>query len=157
GGWLTRAALVSQIRAALAPAPRSTPTGASTRRQLASSPPALEELHSRAGQLLGSKQALAARLHGLRGYPVVLNVGASWCVPCRSEFPLFANASVKYGRRVAFLGADTEDQAGSARSFLADHKVAYPSYQASTEALNSLAAFEGVPTTMIFDRAGKLV
>jgi cytochrome oxidase Cu insertion factor (SCO1/SenC/PrrC family)/thiol-disulfide isomerase/thioredoxin len=157
GGWLTRPALLSQIHAALSPAPRSTPTSASTRRQLASSPPALGELHSRAGQLLGSERALAARLHSLRGYPVVLNVWASWCVPCRSEFPLFANASVKYGRRVAFLGADTEDQAASARSFLADHKVAYPSYQARTQALNSLAAFEGVPTTMFFDRAGKMV
>jgi thiol-disulfide isomerase/thioredoxin len=157
GGWFTRAALVSQIHAALAPAPRSTPTSASTRQQLASSPPALAELHSQAGQLLGSEQALAARLQSLRGYPVVLNVWASWCVPCRSEFPLFANASVKYGRSVAFLGADTEDQAVSARSFLAAHKVAYPSYQASTEALSALASFEGVPTTMFFDRAGKLV
>jgi cytochrome c biogenesis protein CcmG, thiol:disulfide interchange protein DsbE len=152
GGWLTRAALISQIHAALAPSPRSAPTGA-----LASSPPALEELHRQAGQLLGSEPALAARLHSLRGYPVVLNVWASWCGPCRSEFPLLANASVRYGRRVAFLGADTEDQATEARSFLSGHHVAYPSYQASTEALSSLAAFEGVPTTMFFDRSGKLV
>ena len=77
--------------------------------------------------------------------------------PCRAEFPLLADASVKYGRTVAFIGADTEDQATSARSFLADHRVAYPSYQASTEALSSLAAFEGVPTTIFFDRSGKLV
>ncbi len=157
GGWLTRAALVDQIHAALAPAPRSAPTGAYTRQQLASSPPALEQLHRQAGQLLGSEPALAARLRSLRGYPVVLNVWASWCGPCRSEFPMLANASVTYGRRVAFLGADTEDQATNARSFLADHRVAYPSYQASTEALSSLAAFEGVPTTMFFDRSGNLV
>ena len=120
-------------------------------------PPRLQELHRQAGQLIGSESALAARLRGLRGYPVVLNVWASWCGPCRSEFPLLANASVTYGRRVAFLGADTEDQAANARSFLADHHVAYPSYEASTEALSSLAAFEGVPTTMFFDREGKLV
>ncbi len=157
GGWLTRAALVSQIHVALARAPRSTPTSAYTRQQLASSPPALAALHRQAAQLLGSGPTLAARLRSLRGYPVVLNVWASWCAPCRSEFPLLANASVTYGRRVAFLGADTEDQAANARSFLADHKVAYPSYQTSTEALSSLAAFEGVPTTLFFDREGKLV
>jgi thiol-disulfide isomerase/thioredoxin len=157
GGWLTRPALVSQIHAALAPAPGSVPTSASTRRELASSPPALQEIHRQAGQLLGSEPALAARLRSLRGYPVVLNVWASWCVPCRSEFPLFANASVAYGRKVAFLGADAEDQAPDARSFLADHSVAYPSYQTSTEALSSLAAFEGVPTTIFLDRAGKVL
>ena len=157
GGWLTRAALVSEIHAALAPAPHSPPTGAHTAQQLASSPPALEEVHRQAGQLLGSESALAARLRSLRGYPVVLNVWASWCGPCRSEFPLLANASATYGRKVAFLGADTEDQAANARSFLVDHHVSYPSYQASTEALSSLAAFEGVPTTMFFDRSGRLV
>lgn len=157
GGWLTRAALVSQIHAALAPAPSSTQTDAHARQQLASSPPALQELHRQAGQLIGSASALKTRLRSLRGYPVVLNVWASWCGPCRSEFPLLANASVTYGRKVAFLGADTEDQPANARSFLAGHHVAYPSYEASTEALSALAPFEGVPTTMFFDREGKLV
>jgi cytochrome oxidase Cu insertion factor (SCO1/SenC/PrrC family)/thiol-disulfide isomerase/thioredoxin len=157
GGWPGRAALISQLRAALAPAPRSTPTGAAARAQLAGSPPPLADLHGQAGQLLGSQPALAARLRSLRGYPVVLNVWASWCPPCRTEFPLFANASVTYGRRVAFLGADVEDQAPDARSFLAHHDVAYPSYQTSTEALGSLAAFAGVPTTLFLDSTGKVV
>jgi cytochrome oxidase Cu insertion factor (SCO1/SenC/PrrC family)/thiol-disulfide isomerase/thioredoxin len=157
GGWLTGAALVSQIHAALARVRQSPSAGAAAQRQLAGSPPALEELHRQAGQLLGSEPALAARLRSLRGYPAVLNVWASWCVPCRSEFPLFANASVRYGRMVAFLGADTEDQPADARSFLRHHNVAYPSYQTNAEALSSLAAFEGVPTTIFFDRAGKLV
>ncbi len=155
GGWPTRADLVAQIHAALAPAPHAGPAGAHSP-QLASSPPLLTQLHLQAGQLLGSESALKARLRSLRGYPAVLNVWASWCAPCRAEFPLLANASVTYGRRVAFLGADTEDQASNARSFLATHAVAYPSYSASTEALSSLAAFEGVPDTLFFDRAGRL-
>jgi cytochrome oxidase Cu insertion factor (SCO1/SenC/PrrC family)/thiol-disulfide isomerase/thioredoxin len=157
GGWLTRSALVGQIRAALARAPRAAPTGTAAREQLAGSPPALAQLHAEGDQLLGSEPALAARLRSLRGYPVVLNVWASWCAPCRSEFPLLASASVSYGRRVAFLGADVEDQPTNAHSFLTRHEVAYPSYQTSSEALSSLAAFEGVPTTLFFDRAGKLV
>jgi cytochrome oxidase Cu insertion factor (SCO1/SenC/PrrC family)/thiol-disulfide isomerase/thioredoxin len=157
GGWPTRSALVGQIRAALARAPRPTPTGTAARHELAASPPALAQLHSQGGQLLGSESALEARLRSLRGYPVVLNVWASWCVPCRSESPLLASASVTYGRSAAFLGADIEDEATKARAFLAQHEVAYPSYQTSAEALSSLAVFEGVPTTLFFDRTGKLV
>ena len=56
----------------------------------------------------------------------------SGCGPCRSEFGLFAVPSAGYGRRVAFLGADTDDSAGDARTFLAAHPVSYPSYQTST-------------------------
>ncbi len=87
----------------------------------------------------------------------MINAWASWCTACRSEFGLFATASAQYGRRVAFLGADTDDSAGDARSFLAQHPVSYPSYQTSTSALSSLAVIEGLPTTIFVNRAGKVV
>jgi len=41
-------------------------------------------------------------------------------------------ASVRYGRQVAFLGADTDDSASEAQAFLAKHPVSYPSYQNTT-------------------------
>jgi hypothetical protein len=50
----------------------------------------------------------------------------------RSEFPLLASASERYGRQVAFLGVDTSDEAGPARSLLTGHAVSYPSYQSSS-------------------------
>lgn len=133
------------------------PTPAVARADLAGSPGSLASLHQQAGQLLGSGSALAARLKTLRGYPVVVNAWASWCPPCRTEFPLFGAAAARYGRRVAFVGVDTNDAASDARTFLASHPVSYPSYQSSSADLGWLAGIEAMPTTVFVNRAGKVV
>ncbi|MGO9884501.1 MAG: redoxin domain-containing protein, partial [Solirubrobacteraceae bacterium] len=154
-GWPTTSVLARAMRAALARAP-GPPAAEAARQELAGSPPRLASLHRQAGQLLGGVQALRVRLRALRGYPVVINAWASWCVPCRSEFGLFASASARYGRRVAFIGADTGDSGGDARTFLAQHPVSYPSYQTTTTDLSWLAAIGYLPTTIFLNAAGKV-
>jgi cytochrome oxidase Cu insertion factor (SCO1/SenC/PrrC family)/thiol-disulfide isomerase/thioredoxin len=156
-GWLTVQALESKVRAALSHAPRG-PTGlASALKQLSGSPPQLAALHRQADQLLGSGSAISSRIQQLRGYPIVINAWASWCTPCQQEFGLFASAAARFGRRVAFLGADTEDSPGAAQSFLAKHVVSYPSYQTSITGLGSLTSIAGLPTTLFLSSAGKVL
>jgi cytochrome oxidase Cu insertion factor (SCO1/SenC/PrrC family)/thiol-disulfide isomerase/thioredoxin len=135
----------------------SAPTQAAAAQALAGSPQPLAALHGQAGRLLAAGVSLRAELRALHGYPVVLNAWASWCGPCRAEFSLLASASATYGRRVAFLGNDTNDSAEEARTFLAQHPVSYPSLQASMGALTSLAQIEGLPTTIFINRAGHVV
>ena len=97
---------------------------------LAGSPPALAALHAQSGALLdGGASALKARLAALKGYPVVINKWASWCVPCKEEFAAFQRVSAEYGHRVAFIGIDSEDPKRSdAQAFLKSFQVSYPSY-----------------------------
>lgn len=126
---------------------------------LAGSPAPLAALHRQADQLLpGGKNAYEARLAALRGYPAVVNVWASWCGPCRFEFPHFQRAAADYGKRVAFLGVDTQDSDDAASTFLEEAPVPYPSYTDPGKDIgNAIGASLGLPDTAFYDRSGKLV
>lgn len=126
---------------------------------LKGSPPPLAALHRQANQLLpGGTEAFEQRLAELRGYPVVANVWASWCGPCRFEFPTLQKLAARYGKRVAFLGVNAEDSEAAAKTFLREEPVPYPSYSdADSKIASSLGAKVGLPDTAFFDAHGKLV
>ncbi len=128
-------------------------------RALAGSPPALAALHQQADELLGGgKNAYESRLAALRGYPAVVNVWASWCGPCRFEFPHFQQAAADYGKRVAFLGVDTEDSDDAASTFLEEAPVPYPSYTDPDKDIGeAIGASLGLPDTAFYNRHGELV
>ncbi len=126
---------------------------------LAGSPPALAALHRQGSRLLGGgRDAFEARLARLRGYPVVVNVWASWCGPCRFEFPTLQKLAARYGKKVAFLGIDAEDSDDAASTFLGEKPVPYPSYTDPDKKLaESLGVHVGFPDTAFYDRRGRLV
>ena len=97
---------------------------------LAGAPAPLAALHRQANELLpGGVEAYEKRISQLRGYPVVVNVWASWCGPCRQEFPVLQKLSARYGKKVAFLGLNSEDSDDAATTFLREEPVPYPSYR----------------------------
>lgn len=126
---------------------------------LAGSPPALAALHRQANELLpGGPDAFERRLRSLRGRPVVINAWASWCGPCRLEFPAFQRLSAAYGKRVAFLGIDSQDSDDHARAFLEANPVPYPSYTDPDGGMaDGLGGRGGLPVTAFYDRGGELV
>jgi thiol-disulfide isomerase/thioredoxin len=126
---------------------------------LAGSAPPLAALQRQANDLLpGGKDAYEERIAALHGYPAVVNVWASWCGPCRFEFPHFQQAAADYGKRIAFLGIDSEDSDDAASTFLEEAPVPYPSYTDPDKDLaDSIGASLGFPDTAFYDRRGKLV
>lgn len=132
------------------------PNASESKRRLAGSPPALAALHAHAGELLaGGPAALDERLAQLRGYPVVVNVWASWCGPCRQEMPVFEQVSVARGRKVAFLGVDLKDNIPAAKRLLKEFPVSYPSYGDPDGKFFSDNELAGVPSTIFYSRSGK--
>ena len=126
---------------------------------LAGSPAPLAALHAESDQLLdGGTSAFEKRIAALKGYPVVANVWASWCVPCRDEFPVLQRLSARYGKRVAFIGINSQDSDDAATTFLGEAPVPYPSYtDPDGKVADSLGNTVGLPDTAFYDSAGNLV
>lgn len=125
---------------------------------LAGAPAPLAALYEESNELLpGGTDAFEERIEALRGYPVVVNVWASWCGPCRFEFPTLQRLSARYGKRVAFLGVDSQDSDDAAKTFLEEAPVPYPSYSDGDEAIAAaIGAGRGLPNTAFYDRRGEL-
>ncbi len=122
-------------------------------------PPQLAEIRSQAGQVLdGGRDAFDARLERLRGTPVVVNKWASWCGPCRFEFPWFQSLAHDRGGKVAFIGVNSNDSSGSAQTFLSELPLPYPSYaDPDLEIAQELGGPpQAMPATAFYDRSGKL-
>lgn len=126
--------------------------------QLATAPAPLKQLHDQSCDLLGGgPTAFKQRLASLKGHPVVVNQWASWCGPCRAEFPHFQKLSVSLGKKVAFVGVDSMDNDGDARAFLKRYPIVYPSYEDGEGKVAQV--FNGVgplPKTVFYDATGKL-
>lgn len=130
---------------------------AQARHTLATAPAPLGGLYRRANQLLaGGRPAFRARLAALRGHPVVVNKWASWCGPCRAEFPVFQHVAARRGTRVAFLGVDGTDTRPAASAFLRQYPLPYPSYEDPREAIaRSIDAPKNYPITVFVDARGR--
>lgn len=126
---------------------------------LAGAPKPLAKLYAQGDRLVsGGTSAFGSQLRALRGHPVVVNVWASWCEPCRMEFPYLQRLSAKYGKRVAFVGVDTNDNDAAARTFLAELPLPYPSYtDPNKDIAQSVGATVGLPDTVYYDASGKQV
>ena len=100
--------------------------------------------------------AFEKRLAALEGTPVVINKWASWCNPCRAEFPVFQQLATERGREIAFLGVNSGDSTEPARKFLAEYPVPFPSYLDPDEKIaREIRAPANYPVTVFVDARGE--
>jgi cytochrome c biogenesis protein CcmG, thiol:disulfide interchange protein DsbE len=98
-------------------------------------------------------EAFRTLLGDLRGTPVVVNLWASWCEPCKREMPMLS-AAAEARRGVQFLGVDTLDSREGAESFIAEFEVPFPSLFDPDGVIRTDLAGNGLPITVFFDAEG---
>jgi cytochrome c biogenesis protein CcmG/thiol:disulfide interchange protein DsbE len=95
------------------------------------------------------------RTADLRGRPLIVNIWASWCVPCRDEFPLLVGANGEYrDEGLAVLGIVHRDTAQAARAFAEQQGATWPMLMDPDESAYRALIGIGVPQTYFVDPEG---
>lgn len=96
-------------------------------------------------------------LSDYKGRPVVLNLWASWCPPCRREMPVFERAQKAFPD-IAFVMVNQGETASQASDFLRRQGLALSDVllDPSSKAMQATGA-RGLPTTLFFNADGRLV
>jgi thiol-disulfide isomerase/thioredoxin len=101
-------------------------------------------------------------LASYKGQVVVVNIWGSWCPSCEDEAPALEKTYEAYrDKGVAFVGIDTRDNVGQAKAFVKSSRILYPNLvdgdsENLLTQLVGLVPLQGVPTTLMIDRNGKV-
>jgi peroxiredoxin len=97
------------------------------------------------------------RLSELRGRPVVMNVWASWCPPCREEMPALERVYQAYqqqGAVVLGVNSTIQDQRQDALAFTAGQGLTFPILFDADGEVTKLYGVRALPTTYFIDAQG---
>lgn len=89
--------------------------------------------------------------------PAVVNVWASWCLPCRSEAPLLEAAHRAHGNEVEFIGVDVQDTQDGAKEFLAEYSLDFTHFFDRSRSIPTAFGAFGTPVTLFFSAGGDVV
>lgn len=97
-------------------------------------------------------------LSSLQGKAIVLNVWASWCIPCKEEAPFLEEVWRRNrDRGVVVVGLDAKDFRADARRFAKRFRLTFPIvYDGPGDSLGGYGV-TGFPETFVIDRDGKVV
>lgn len=97
-------------------------------------------------------------LRQFAGHPVVVNFWASWCYPCRQEFPLLRKAYAQHRKDgLVMIGVVSQDIASDARRFVEQEHASWPMAVDGDRVAQGAYGVRGLPQTMFISPDGTLV
>ena len=105
---------------------------------------------------LASPDGEIYKLSDFKGQPVILNFWATWCGPCRAEFPEFQEASIDNADSLVIIGINntTADQADQVPGFLEEFGITFPIVLDEDGETVKTYRVLGLPTTVFIDSDG---
>lgn len=104
--------------------------------------------------LSGPSQKLSA----FRGKPLIINVWASWCEPCRQEMGSLDRLARRYGgKQFNVIGISTDDYRARALGFLQKSKPAFSHFIDSKLMLENMLGANQLPLTLLVDTRGRVL
>lgn len=94
----------------------------------------------------------------LRGKPLIINVWASWCGPCRAEMASLERLSRRFnGKQLNVIGISTDDDASAAAAFIKESKLSFDNYLDHQVVLENMLGANTIPLTIFVDAHGRVV
>lgn len=93
-----------------------------------------------------------------RGKPLIINVWASWCSPCRAEMGSLERLSRRYGgKQFNVIGISTDDDGDAAAAFIKQSKTTFENYLDSKVFLENMLGANMLPLTVLVDANGRVL
>ena len=98
------------------------------------------------------KQVPSLSIEEIKTEFVILNLWASWCIPCQNEVDELLKISEQ--SNITVIGILVDDSVSNGREFIKDNKITYKNVLEEEESDIVLSQFSwtGIPTTLVLDR-----
>ena len=93
-----------------------------------------------------------------KGKPLLINVWASWCGPCRAEMGSLERLAQRYnGKEFNVIGISTDDYSNRAEAFIEQTKITFDNYLDSKLLLENMLGANTIPLTILVDANGRVL
>ncbi len=114
--------------------------------------------HRLPGAPLDGLNVQSRSLADYHGKPLLINVWASWCSPCRREMPSLERLAKKYnGKQFNLIGISTDDYRDKAQAFLKKLDIHFDNFIDHQVKLENMLGASTIPLTVFIDANGRII